>query len=473
MASDRTNPGSPVLTLKLNLEAFETCGPSIDRARECVLACRRSMRHALDSQLHRALARKGYDAGELCAHELTATLSDLNVCDLLQTISMGRKDAVIQIVHASVASRVWCSGGEIIDAESGHLKGELAVYRILGLEAGELCADFRPPRRPRIIQSSTQNLMLEALRRKDECAVLRKQLGEAELVYLVAPTAPSGAPFDRIEATLLDAFVAGARIDAVLANATVGDLELLSALSSLVRRGCLVPSDTAPSRVPLPPVEALENPPPPTPHPVRPTALRSTPVVSAALAGGVALLVSVVALLIDRRGAEPEGSTASTARGEVAAADRLEAPGAATDLATPSPSATSPETITAPLSIRGPLLDPDGNASLRFPVKVQVEPAQAAIWLDGARMATGALSVALLRSGRTHELYINAPGHRSETLLFRDLSPPRLVILERLLGEPDGGERTVPRTETRPSRSDAPRSEAWALSRTSQARGRR
>ena len=79
------------------------------------------------------------------------------------------------IVHAEQTSRIWCADGKIVDAESGCLTGELACHRIWGLDAGELRADFRPVRRARSIQSSTPGLMLEAARRKDECAMLRNQ----------------------------------------------------------------------------------------------------------------------------------------------------------------------------------------------------------------------------------------------------------------------------------------------------------
>lgn len=471
-----TDPGSPILTLTLDLEAaFETrsSSMSMDRARECVLACRRSVRHALDSELHRALSRRGYDAGRLCAPEVTAALADVTACDLLQTISMSRKDALIQVVHASLASRIWCSGGEIVDAESGRLKGEPAVYRILGLEAGELCADFRPVRRPRVIQSSTQNLMLEALRRKDECAVLRKQLGEAELVYSFVPAAvPSDTVVGSVESSLLEAFTPGARIDAVLANASLDDLELLSSLSALTRRGWLVPSAEPPRPVRPPPVKVSVSEPSTTPLSAHARALRPT-VASAALIAVLALGLSVVALLTVHRGSNPEGPTPSMAKPENAAADPLEPTGAVTNLDAPSASEVSRATVTAPLSARDSTPKPGGSLSFTFPLQVQVEPTQAAIWLDGERMATGALAMVLPRDGRTHELCLHAHGHRSQTLLFRDLSPPRLVILERQ-EEPETDNRALRRTETKASRAEpsSPR-EAWALSSTSHARSRR
>lgn len=476
MANEMTDAGSPILTLKLDLEAaFETRGSSLsmDRAREWVLACRRSVRHALDSELHRALSQRGYDAGTLCAPEVTAALADVTACDLLQTISMSRKDAIIQVLHASLTGRIWCCGGEIIDAESGRLKGEPAVYRILGLEAGELCVDFRPVRRPRVIQGSTQNLMLEALRRKDECAVLRKQLGEAELVYSFAPAAiPSDRVVGSVESALLEAFTRGARIDTVLTNSSLGDLEVLSSLSALARRGWLVPSAEAPRPVRPPRVEVSVDERSTASLSANTRARRPT-VASAALVAVLALGLSVVALLTVHGGADSEGPTPSMAGPEIAAADRVEPTGAVTNRGARSASEGSLATVTASLSARDSTPKPGAGPPFTFPLQVQVEPTRAAIWLDGERMATGALSMVLPRDGRTHELYLHAHGHRSQTLLFRDLSPPPVVILERQ-EEPETENGALHRTETTTSRAEpsSPR-DAWAFSSTSHTRSRR
>jgi hypothetical protein len=51
-------------------------------------------------------------------------------------------------------------------------------------------------------------LGLEAARRKDECAVLRKQLGGDQLVYSSASEAQSSSGTDAVQSALLQAFEA-------------------------------------------------------------------------------------------------------------------------------------------------------------------------------------------------------------------------------------------------------------------------
>ena len=228
--------------------AFDRCGSGQEALRECVLACRRSARRALDAELLRRLSARGQDARELCTRELCAGLTDISVGELLQTVAMGRKDVMIEVVHGALLSRIWCTAGEIVDAVSGRLRGEAAAYRILALDAGELIADFRSVPRPRVIATSTQELMLEAVRRKDECAVLQGKLGGGQRVYRsVASAVPSHA-VSHLESAALQAFTPAASIDSVLAGSTQADLETLQAVSALVERGCLVANDGASPR---------------------------------------------------------------------------------------------------------------------------------------------------------------------------------------------------------------------------------
>jgi hypothetical protein len=66
-----------------------------------------------------------------------------------------------------------------------------------------------------------------------------------------------------------------------------------------------------------------------------------------------------------------------------------------------------------------------------FLVIVDVDPAQAAILLDGKVGGLGQLKQVLPRDGRTHEILFSAPGYVSERLLFRDVPPQQRVTLLR------------------------------------------
>jgi uncharacterized protein DUF4388 len=89
----------------------------------------------------------------------------------LELVQIGRRDAVISLrTKNGDESHIWCRQGEIVDAQTGSLLGEDAVYCILELEDGDVSIEFMPCERPKTIATPTFALMLEASRRKDHAA---------------------------------------------------------------------------------------------------------------------------------------------------------------------------------------------------------------------------------------------------------------------------------------------------------------
>jgi hypothetical protein len=224
--------------------ACDRYGLSPERVRDWVMVFRRSALQAFDDHLRETLVSQGLDADNLAAAAFTGTLDDMGISDLVQTMTMGRRDGVITVSHVGHQSRIWCSAGAIVDAESGKLRGEHAVYRILGLDQGRVVADFCSVRRSQPIQTSTLTLLIEGARRKDECALLKQRLGDD--LYRIAPKATDdSAEFSSAEALVLRAFDVPRVIADVVAESELGDLETLRAISELVKEERLVPGGRA------------------------------------------------------------------------------------------------------------------------------------------------------------------------------------------------------------------------------------
>jgi uncharacterized protein DUF4388 len=393
-----TSPHAAGSTLDIDA-ALADCGPSFDELRERVLVCRRLARRALDARLQRALSSRGIESERACAMELTASLEDFSVCELLQVIAQGRKDAVIDVVQGDLSGRVWCSEGEVVDAVSGRLKGEAAAYRIVALGQGEVFVDFRPVRHARAVTVSTQALLMEALRRKDEGAVLESRLGGPDCIYRSAPGVAPRADLRGLERALLDALDAGARVGSVLACSSVDDLTVLQAMAELVERGWLVPVSDATRSARIPRAVALDV--PAAGGARRPLRARSV----AWLAG--AAILSLAA-----------GVVASRWRSPVSNPPRAQVP---------SLSAAAPGRAGSAAPQQAGLAEE--SPPYTYPLRLVVQPSSAEIWLDGRRVATGELSMVVARDGRAHELRINAPQHVPQVLLFRDVPPPRAVVL--------------------------------------------
>jgi hypothetical protein len=102
------------------------------------------------------------------AARFSGTLDDLAVADLIQIVQLLGKSAHITVTRDGAESHLWCRDGELIDAHSGSAKGEAALFRVLSFERGWLVAELQPVERTRTIFGTSQQLLLEAARRKDE-----------------------------------------------------------------------------------------------------------------------------------------------------------------------------------------------------------------------------------------------------------------------------------------------------------------
>lgn len=225
-------------------QACTAYGLSTDELKDWVRIFRRSARVALDQQLRSTFSIRGLDLDDLSRAELSGSLAEISIADLLQTIQLGRKDAHITVTSAETESHIWCDSGEIIDAQSGALGGEEAVYRILGLSTGSVVADFARPRRTRRITTSTPHLLLEALRINDERARLLRRIGDSDRVFsVVADVAVRTAvDLDEHELAVLSSFSGTRSLDSALAISGVPLTRALRIAIRLLEAGLLAPA---------------------------------------------------------------------------------------------------------------------------------------------------------------------------------------------------------------------------------------
>jgi hypothetical protein len=206
---------------------------------------------ALDEKLQRVSLIESVNADWLGSAAYTGSLDDIPIPDLLQTCQMGGKDGVITITQGGERSSIWCERGAVVDAESGLLRGEAAVYRILNLDSGQVSADFRLEPRTRTVELPCHALLLEAARHKDECARLLERLDGLRSIFLPAPGAWA-ADTTLTEREVLRLCDGQRGVSDVLAASEVSDLDTLSTLVSLVGRGYLMMYGTS---EPPPPLE--------------------------------------------------------------------------------------------------------------------------------------------------------------------------------------------------------------------------
>ncbi len=171
------------------------------------------------------------------------SLSDMGVVDLIQTIEVSRKTGLIHFagVHRESAT-LYFRDGKIIDAETGHLVAEDAVYRLLTWTEGVFEVLFRSVRRKDVIRMSSQGLLMEGMRRLDEWGRLCEQLPKLDSRFEVdydelwdrLPDLPDDLnPILRLfdgRRTLMD----------VVDRSGYGDLECIEVIAKLYFEGIIV-----------------------------------------------------------------------------------------------------------------------------------------------------------------------------------------------------------------------------------------
>lgn len=104
------------------------------------------------------------------ARGVSGSLREMPLPDVLQVLSRTRKTGLLKVSSGGYVGEIQFGNGAIYNAIYRHLRGENAVYSLLALSDGEFALDpsFSPS--SRVIQASTEQLLLEGMRRMDEAA---------------------------------------------------------------------------------------------------------------------------------------------------------------------------------------------------------------------------------------------------------------------------------------------------------------
>lgn len=98
---------------------------------------------------------------------LRGEVQELSLVDLLQMYHHGRQSIAVAL-SGPVAGRVRLSKGEIVQAESGTLRGIPALSRLLGASTGTISTELAPPDGEVNVQGSFQSIIFEAAAEHDE-----------------------------------------------------------------------------------------------------------------------------------------------------------------------------------------------------------------------------------------------------------------------------------------------------------------
>lgn len=121
---------------------------------------------------------------------MTGTLGLFSLVDLFQLLSSSSRTGRLLIDHPEGKAKVYFDKGKVVHADFEQLKGDTAIYELFKNEQGSFEFGVGLPSPEISISQSTENLLLEAIRRVDEYRNRQSQIEETQKSAINAQAIP-------------------------------------------------------------------------------------------------------------------------------------------------------------------------------------------------------------------------------------------------------------------------------------------
>lgn len=203
--------------------------------------------------------------------EIEGSLKQMGIADLLQILGQNRRSGCLSIEHGDERGEIHLSDGKPVNARSGTVEGEKALFRLLAWKEGSFAFAPAPPTGPPRIRRAMEEALLEGMRQADEAAAVRARLPDRSArLKLVSDAAILGAQHP-VTAEVVKLLSEPRLLKDVLDLAAAPDYEVLAAVASLLDKGFaqVAPAANAPKGGPI--LSAAEQ------HTLRARILRGRP----------------------------------------------------------------------------------------------------------------------------------------------------------------------------------------------------
>lgn len=182
--------------------------------------------------------------------ELQGNLKDFSLEDLLKFVNLTKRTGVVEIKgkiekEGEKTAKIYCKDGEIIDAEIDTKSGEGALYYILTIKEGTFAfSKDLPPNKEIKITKKLEELLFEASRQVSTLEEILKRLPPIDTILKVNPTPPTTKiSLSKDDWTILNKFRDGRTIKEVRDESSLGEVETLRSILSLLSANLLIPEE--------------------------------------------------------------------------------------------------------------------------------------------------------------------------------------------------------------------------------------
>jgi len=125
------------------------------------------------ARVHNILTRESARRGEglkRARRGVTGQLDNLGLPDIVQTLTIGMKTALVALSREDQTGRIWFRDGAVVHAKCGELQGEAAFHAMARWKTGEFAIEHGVKSRRTTIECDPMFLVMESMRLMDEAS---------------------------------------------------------------------------------------------------------------------------------------------------------------------------------------------------------------------------------------------------------------------------------------------------------------
>ncbi len=187
--------------------------------------------------------QKVEEAPQIAAPGFNGSLAEMSLVDLLQTLEVGKKTAVVTLNRSGSEGKVYVTDGQVIDAELESLPPKKALLRMFTWNAGQFSVSMKAHQRAKRIFDGTRELISEGVTRLYRWEQLSRHLPSLQSIALRAPAKQQQAP-TKDEQKMIDLIDGKKRFIDLAEASPFDELKALRLLKTLFEKGLIVEAPT-------------------------------------------------------------------------------------------------------------------------------------------------------------------------------------------------------------------------------------
>lgn len=182
------------------------------------------------------------DANHQPEKGFSGNLTEMNLVDLIQTLELGKKSAILNLKHDSANGFVYIKNGEVIDAALESLPPEQALMRMFTWTIGNFYVEMTSIDRSRAINTANKELITIGLRRLSQWEQIKNGLPPLNTV-VVKTDLNNSIELSEEEKQLIVALNEKKMIFELVQKCKFDDLKALELIKGLINKGYVKATD--------------------------------------------------------------------------------------------------------------------------------------------------------------------------------------------------------------------------------------